>query len=73
MAIQIIDEDKCIGCGTCVEGCPCDVLRMDSDKEKARIAYQRDCQNCHICRYYCPGQAITTDTSMSLPPMVGWS
>ena len=73
MAIQIIDESKCIGCGTCVEGCPCDILRMDKGKNKATIAYQRDCQNCHICKYYCPVEAITTDTSMNLPPMVGWS
>jgi NAD-dependent dihydropyrimidine dehydrogenase PreA subunit len=73
MAIQKIDTSKCIGCETCVKGCPCDILRMDEKTGKSRIAYQRDCQNCHICKYYCPVGAITTDTSMSLPPMVGWS
>lgn len=73
MAIQIIDIDTCIGCGTCVDGCPCDVIRMDESSKKAKITYKQECQNCHICRYYCPVDAITTDTSMGLPPMVGWS
>jgi Fe-S-cluster-containing hydrogenase component 2 len=73
MAIQNIDKDKCIGCGTCFRGCPCDVIRMDEKAKKATIEFQRDCQNCHICKFHCPVGAITTDTSMNLPPMIGWA
>lgn len=73
MTIQKIDTDKCIGCRTCAKGCPCDVIGFDEEKSVAIIAYQQDCQNCHICKYYCPVGAITTDSSMTLPPMVGWS
>ena len=73
MAIQKIDTDKCIGCGTCFEGCPCDVIRMDNASKKAKITYPRECQNCHICKYYCPVQAITTDSSMHILPFVGWA
>lgn len=31
-----IDEDECIGCGTCVELCP-DVFEMNEEKEKAEV------------------------------------
>jgi ferredoxin len=32
----IIDEEECIGCGSCVELCP-EVFRMNEDKEKAEV------------------------------------
>jgi ferredoxin len=35
MAVQI-DEDECIGCGTCEEICP-EVFRYDSEREKAEV------------------------------------
>jgi ferredoxin len=31
--IKEIYEDKCNGCGICVDVCPADVLRMDEKKE----------------------------------------
>lgn len=31
-----IDEDECIGCGSCVELCP-EVFEMDGDSEKAVV------------------------------------
>ena len=31
-----IDEDECIGCGTCEEICPA-VFRYDSQREKAEV------------------------------------
>jgi Fe-S-cluster-containing hydrogenase component 2 len=45
---------------------------MDEKTGKATIAYQSDCQNCHICKMYCPVGAVTTNTDMELPPMIGW-
>ena len=32
----VLDEECCIGCGTCAELCP-DVFEMDSEQEKARV------------------------------------
>jgi ferredoxin len=31
-----IDEEECIGCGSCVELCP-EVFLMNEDKEKAEV------------------------------------
>ncbi|MHC1591006.1 MAG: 4Fe-4S binding protein, partial [Candidatus Helarchaeales archaeon] len=34
--IESLDENKCIGCGTCVRYCPRDVLILDESVKKAR-------------------------------------
>jgi ferredoxin len=31
-----INEEECIGCGSCVELCP-EIFRMNEDKEKAEV------------------------------------
>ncbi|MDF7801107.1 ferredoxin family protein [Pontiellaceae bacterium B1224] len=58
MAVSCIDENKCMGCGICVESCPMDVLRLDKTKKRAVIAYPEDCQVCHLCQHFCPTGAI---------------
>jgi NAD-dependent dihydropyrimidine dehydrogenase PreA subunit len=72
MPVENINEEKCIGCGTCVETCPVDVFRMDKDTKKSAITYQEDCQICHLCRIYCPVDAITITPAKCVRPMVGW-
>ncbi|MBK1721252.1 4Fe-4S dicluster domain-containing protein [Thiocystis violacea] len=70
MAISSIDG--CIGCGTCVQSCPTDVIRMDPGTGKAVIRYVADCQICHLCRMYCPVDAITITPDKSIPVVVSW-
>ena len=70
MAINSIDG--CIGCGTCVQSCPTDVIRMDPNTGKAVIRYVADCQICHLCRMYCPVDAITITPDKSIPVVVSW-
>lgn len=70
MPIQEISG--CIGCGTCVRVCPTDVLRLNEETQEAEITYQEDCQICHLCRLYCPVNAITITPEKSLPVMVSW-
>ncbi len=70
MAIKRIDG--CIGCGTCVKTCPTDVFRLDRKAKKAVIKYPADCQICHLCRMYCPVDAITITPEKSIPVVVSW-
>lgn len=64
--------DGCIGCGTCVQTCPTDVIRIDKRTSKAIIKYAADCQICHLCRMYCPVDAITITPEKSIPVIVSW-
>lgn len=70
MAISSIDG--CIGCKTCVQTCPTDVIRIDESSGKAVIKYPEDCQICHLCRLYCPVDAITITPEKSIPVIVAW-
>ena len=56
VAVSVIDRYRCIGCGTCVQSCTNDVLRMKGGK--AYIAYQEDCSACFGCEIDCPRDAI---------------
>ncbi|MGO9312557.1 MAG: ferredoxin family protein [Syntrophobacteraceae bacterium] len=55
-----IDEDKCTGCGLCVEYCPRDVFRM-SDENYSCVKYRDDCWYCDVCTFVCPAKAITIE------------
>lgn len=70
MAIESING--CIGCGTCVVTCPTDVIRLSKKTKKAEITYPADCQICHLCRMYCPVDAITINPTKSIPVTVSW-
>jgi NAD-dependent dihydropyrimidine dehydrogenase PreA subunit len=58
MGIRKIDYELCTGCGTCVDHCPMDVIRLDEQTNKAVIMYLRDCQSCFVCEMDCPEEAI---------------
>lgn len=62
----------CIGCEECVKSCPTDVIRIDKNTKKAVIAYPADCQICHLCRMYCPVDAIFISPEKSIPVVVSW-
>jgi NAD-dependent dihydropyrimidine dehydrogenase PreA subunit len=48
---------RCNRCGTCVEMCPMDVLRLDSQGLPA-MRYPDDCWFCQICEIHCPRRAL---------------
>ncbi len=52
----VIDPALCSGCGSCVEACPVNVLRMDG--LQAVVAAPGDCHVCFLCTDDCPTGAI---------------
>jgi 2-oxoglutarate ferredoxin oxidoreductase subunit delta len=68
-----IIEERCKGCGFCVEFCPQEVLVM-SHKTNAKgyhppeITDGSHCINCGLCTLLCPDFAIYVDDGGTLPP-----
>ena len=63
MSRIIVNEDKCRGCGLCVEMCPKSVLRIASrfNKDGLNPVEQFDpdnCIGCATCALMCPHVAI---------------
>ena len=54
MAVTI-DEEKCTGCGTCVEACPVEALKVN---DKAKVD-EDACIDCGTCVDECPEEAIS--------------
>ena len=55
--ISSINQDKCLGCGTCVEKCQFNALQLNDDNKAERIS--ENCLGCGICAYFCPENAVT--------------
>lgn len=47
-------DDRCIGCGRCVELCPLNNITLSGGKP----VWSTDCTHCMACISYCPTQAI---------------
>ena len=52
-----IDEDLCIGCGTCVEKCYNKAVKLNDDDKAERD--EEFCVGCGVCAYHCPENAIS--------------
>ncbi len=53
----IVDNDKCIGCGECVDICPVEVYELQDEKSVPVNA--EDCVGCESCIEVCEQEAIT--------------
>lgn len=51
-----LDEDKCMGCGMCINVCPHEVFSMINNK--ASIVSKGSCIECGACDKNCPVNAI---------------
>jgi NAD-dependent dihydropyrimidine dehydrogenase PreA subunit len=55
-----IDEEKCTGCGECVQVCPVQLLqlKMVGEERKTSAPDQSFCVKCHMCEFHCGYEAI---------------
>lgn len=54
----VIDEEKCIKCGKCVDICMMDVFFGSKEGEVPTIAYPEECSHFSCCVQICPVGAI---------------
>jgi len=50
----VIDQEKCICCGTCTDVCPLDVFYGSKENETPLVGYPAECWHCNSCVLECP-------------------
>jgi len=58
-----LNEEKCIGCGMCIEVCPHAAIGMNS-VGRARIQDRDACMECGACSRNCPFEAISVQAGV---------
>lgn len=56
------DEDRCVGCGACVDVCPHGVLEMGPKVGRSgrmRVVDRDGCMECGACMVNCPTKAVS--------------
>jgi len=51
-----VDSKLCTSCGTCVERCPMDIIRLD--EEGLPYQFYDECWSCGVCEEDCPENAL---------------
>ena len=55
-----LEEDRCKGCGLCVDACPQDILVLADDRFNAKgyppaiVTDMDKCTGCSVCAIVCP-------------------
>lgn len=52
----MVDQNKCIGCGTCVGMCPVEAISFNEDGKA--VIDEKKCIKCGTCEAVCPVGAI---------------
>lgn len=56
MDIASVDQQRCTGCGACLQVCRFDAI---SQNQGGRIDIEADCEGCAACAFTCPVKAIS--------------
>ena len=55
----VVDVEKCVGCGICVDFCPESTIELKEKKKQKKAVVDYDfCKGCGICSQVCPFRAI---------------
>ena len=54
----VVNEELCIGCGTCVDACPVEAITVADGKA---VVDADECLSCGVCAGECPCDAITVE------------
>jgi len=67
-----LTDEKCVGCGMCVEVCPHGVISLVDNK--ARIDEKDLCMECGACVLNCPANAIEVNAGVGCATafIMGW-
>lgn len=57
MSIKI-DEERCVGCGCCMDACNVGALEFHPEREKAWVN-KEECSECKSCIELCPEDALS--------------
>ena len=53
-----VNSEECTGCGTCVDSCPVEAIKMDDDVAVVDVV---ECTDCGTCVDECPVEAISLE------------
>ena len=63
-----LSEEKCNGCGRCVEACPVQLLMVDEKKAQSNQRYDVfRCLTCQNCMAVCPQDALSIEGDYRVP------
>lgn len=72
VAILNLDDEKCTGCGRCIEVCPHKVFSLQNGK--TQITDRDSCMECGACAKNCPFKALEVKPGVGCATAIisGW-